>query len=143
LRIVLADVPCHGYADALFRYAMEQTSKRWWSLLLRRCGSRKRRRSPYEAVRKRLAAIGQELPPRDMQPRDMQMPEALAAYHKAEIARWWPVINEASVKAQSGRPALAIVALRPHTIWGCVRICRGMTCVWWRWELLRLYSRAA
>ena len=47
------------------------------------------------AVRKRLTAIGQELPPREM-----QTPEALAAYHKAEIARWWPVIKEAGIKAQ-------------------------------------------
>lgn len=47
------------------------------------------------AVQKRLVAIGQELPPRDM-----QTPQALAAYHKAEIARWWPVIKEAGIKAQ-------------------------------------------
>jgi tripartite-type tricarboxylate transporter receptor subunit TctC len=47
------------------------------------------------AVQKRLIAIGQELPPRDM-----QTPEALDAYHKAEIARWWPVIKEAGIKAQ-------------------------------------------
>ncbi len=47
------------------------------------------------AVQKRLVAIGQELPPPDM-----QTPEALGAYHKAEIARWWPVIKEAGIKAQ-------------------------------------------
>jgi len=47
------------------------------------------------AVQKRLIAIGQELPPPDM-----QTPEALGAYHKAEIARWWPVIKEAGIKAQ-------------------------------------------
>lgn len=47
------------------------------------------------AVQKRMTAIGQELPPRDM-----QTPEALAAFHKAEIARWWPVIKEAGIKAQ-------------------------------------------
>jgi tripartite-type tricarboxylate transporter receptor subunit TctC len=47
------------------------------------------------AVQKRLVAIGQELPPRDM-----QTPEALGAYHKSEIARWWPVIKEAGIKAQ-------------------------------------------
>lgn len=47
------------------------------------------------AVQKRLIAIGQELPPREM-----QTPEALGAYHKAEIDRWWPVIKEAGIKAQ-------------------------------------------
>ena len=47
------------------------------------------------AVRKRLAAIGQELPPHGM-----QTPEALVAYHKAEIARWRPMIKEAGIKAQ-------------------------------------------
>jgi tripartite-type tricarboxylate transporter receptor subunit TctC len=47
------------------------------------------------AVQKRLVAIGQELPPPAM-----RTPDALAAYHKAEIARWWPVIKEAGIKVQ-------------------------------------------
>jgi tripartite-type tricarboxylate transporter receptor subunit TctC len=46
-------------------------------------------------VQKRLVAIGQELPPPDM-----RTPDALAAYHKAEIARWWPVIKDAGIKVQ-------------------------------------------
>ena len=32
--------------------------------------------------------------------RDQQTPEALAAYQKAEIDRWWPIIKEAGIKAQ-------------------------------------------
>ena len=42
------------------------------------------------AVRARLADLGQEIPPRDQ-----QTPEALAAFHKAEIDKWWPIIKAA------------------------------------------------
>jgi tripartite-type tricarboxylate transporter receptor subunit TctC len=47
------------------------------------------------AVRQRLADLGQEIPPRAQ-----QTPEALAAHHKAEIDKWWPVIKAAGIKAQ-------------------------------------------
>jgi tripartite-type tricarboxylate transporter receptor subunit TctC len=47
------------------------------------------------SVRKRLAAIGQEI-----FPRDQQMPEALAAFQKAEIEKWWPIIKAANIKAE-------------------------------------------
>ena len=43
----------------------------------------------------RLAAMHQEIPPREQ-----QTPEALAAYHKAEIDKWWPIIRDAGIKAQ-------------------------------------------
>ena len=45
-------------------------------------------------VRQRLADLGQEI-----LPREQQTPEALGAYHKAEIDRWWPVIKAANIKA--------------------------------------------
>ena len=44
-------------------------------------------------VRKKLADLGQEIPPRDM-----QTPEALFAYHKAEIEKWWPIVKKAGIK---------------------------------------------
>jgi tripartite-type tricarboxylate transporter receptor subunit TctC len=44
-------------------------------------------------VRQRFADQGQEIPPRDQ-----QTPEALAAYHKADIERWWPIIKAANIK---------------------------------------------
>jgi tripartite-type tricarboxylate transporter receptor subunit TctC len=47
------------------------------------------------AVRNRLAGLGQEIPPRDQQPA-----EALAAYHKAEIEKWWPLIKAANIRAE-------------------------------------------
>jgi hypothetical protein len=31
-------------------------------------------------------------------PADKSTPEVLAEWHKAEIARWWPVIKAANVK---------------------------------------------
>ena len=46
-------------------------------------------------VRKRLADLGQEIPPFEQ-----QTPQALAAYHKAEIEKWWPIIKAANIKAE-------------------------------------------
>lgn len=45
-------------------------------------------------VRAKLADLGQEV-----FPREQQTPEALHAYHKAEIEKWWPIIRAAGVKA--------------------------------------------
>jgi len=50
---------------------------------------------PDPAVRARLVDLGQELPARDR-----QTPEALAAYHKAEIEKWWPIVKAANVKGE-------------------------------------------
>jgi tripartite-type tricarboxylate transporter receptor subunit TctC len=46
-------------------------------------------------VRARLAAVGQEI-----FPRDQQTPEALAGYQKAEIEKWWPIIKAAGIKPE-------------------------------------------
>lgn len=46
-------------------------------------------------LRRRFADMGQEIPALDQ-----QTPEGLAGLQKAEIAKWWPVIKEAGIKAQ-------------------------------------------
>jgi tripartite-type tricarboxylate transporter receptor subunit TctC len=48
-----------------------------------------------ENVRKRLADIGQDIPPREQ-----QTAEALRAYQKAEAEKWWPMIKAAGVKPE-------------------------------------------
>jgi len=47
------------------------------------------------AVRRRIADQGMEIPPREQ-----QTPEALGAFHKAEIEKWWPLIKAANVKPE-------------------------------------------
>jgi tripartite-type tricarboxylate transporter receptor subunit TctC len=44
-------------------------------------------------VRKRLGDLGLDIPPREH-----QTPEALGAFHKAEIEKWWPIIKAANIK---------------------------------------------
>jgi tripartite-type tricarboxylate transporter receptor subunit TctC len=47
------------------------------------------------AVRSRLADIGQ-----DIFPPERQTPRALAAFHKAEAEKWWPIIKAAGIKPE-------------------------------------------
>ena len=46
-------------------------------------------------VRRRLTDLGLEI-----SPREQQTPEALAAFQKAEIEKWWPIIRAAGIKAE-------------------------------------------
>lgn len=47
------------------------------------------------AVRQRLSELGQEIPPPEQ-----QTSQGLAAFHRAEIERWWPLIKAAQIKAE-------------------------------------------
>ena len=47
------------------------------------------------ATRKRFLDLGQEIPPVEQ-----QTPEALGAYQKAEIEKWWPLIKAAHIKVE-------------------------------------------
>jgi tripartite-type tricarboxylate transporter receptor subunit TctC len=46
-------------------------------------------------VRQRLADLGQEIAPQNQ-----QTPEALAAYQKAEIEKWWPIVKASGIKVE-------------------------------------------
>jgi tripartite-type tricarboxylate transporter receptor subunit TctC len=46
-------------------------------------------------VRRRLADLGREI-----FPREQQTPEALAAFQRAEIEKWWPIMKAAGVKPE-------------------------------------------
>ena len=37
----------------------------------------------------------------DVASREQQTPEGLAAFHKAEIDKWWPIIKAAGISAQA------------------------------------------
>jgi tripartite-type tricarboxylate transporter receptor subunit TctC len=47
------------------------------------------------AVRQRLGDLGQEITPREQ-----QTPEALAAFHRAEAEKWWPLVKAAGIKPE-------------------------------------------
>ena len=47
------------------------------------------------SVRRRLADLANETVPREQ-----QTPAALAAWQKAEIEKWWPIIKAAGIKAE-------------------------------------------
>ena len=47
------------------------------------------------AVKQRLLELGQVIPSSGQ-----QTPQALAAYHKSEIEKWWPIIKAANIKVE-------------------------------------------
>lgn len=47
------------------------------------------------ATRKRIADLGMDVPPTEQ-----QTPAAFAAFHKAEVEKWYPIVKAAGVKAE-------------------------------------------
>jgi tripartite-type tricarboxylate transporter receptor subunit TctC len=47
------------------------------------------------AVSQRFTELGLDIPPRIQ-----QTPDFLAAHHRAEIEKWWPIIKAAGIRAQ-------------------------------------------
>ena len=47
------------------------------------------------AVKKRFSDLGL-----DVATREQQSPEGLAAFHKGEIEKWWPVIKGANIRVE-------------------------------------------
>ncbi len=60
-----------------------------------------------EDVRHKLIDLGYEMPAGNE-----QSPEALAALHKAEIKKWWPIIRESRSRDQIGGAIGVVVRLR-------------------------------
>ena len=48
-----------------------------------------------DGVRRRFAEQGHEIPPREL-----QTPQALADYQKADVEKWWPVIKAANIRPE-------------------------------------------
>ena len=48
-----------------------------------------------DGVRKRFTELGL-----DVAARDQQTPDGLAAFHKAEIEKWWPIIKAANIRGE-------------------------------------------
>jgi tripartite-type tricarboxylate transporter receptor subunit TctC len=48
-----------------------------------------------QGTKEKLAALGQDIPPADQ-----LTPQALGAFQKAEIEKWWPIVKEAGIKAE-------------------------------------------
>jgi tripartite-type tricarboxylate transporter receptor subunit TctC len=46
-------------------------------------------------LRQQLADLGQQVVPRQQ-----QTPEVLAAFHKAEIEKWWPIVRAANIRGE-------------------------------------------
>jgi tripartite-type tricarboxylate transporter receptor subunit TctC len=46
-------------------------------------------------VLQRMAAMGLDLPPADQ-----RTPAAFAAFHASEVAKWYPIVKAAGIKAQ-------------------------------------------
>src|SRR5262249_48497737 len=46
-------------------------------------------------VNRQLAELGLDIPPADL-----RTPEAVRAFHRAEIEKWWPIIKAAGIKAE-------------------------------------------
>jgi len=46
-------------------------------------------------TKEKLAALGQDIPPPDQ-----LTPQALGAFQKAEIEKWWPIVKDAGIKAE-------------------------------------------
>jgi len=65
------------------------------SAVIARLSSAVREALADPAVRKRLDAMAIEIPPPDM-----LGPEPLAALHKAEIEKWWPLIKAMNIKGE-------------------------------------------
>ncbi|MBV9191336.1 MAG: tripartite tricarboxylate transporter substrate binding protein [Betaproteobacteria bacterium] len=49
----------------------------------------------FPEVQKRFADLGL-----DIAPREIQSPEGMAAFHKAETEKWWPIIRAANIKVE-------------------------------------------
>jgi tripartite-type tricarboxylate transporter receptor subunit TctC len=48
-----------------------------------------------QGTKEKLAALGQDIPPPDQ-----LTPQALGAFQKAEIEKWWPIVKDAGIKAE-------------------------------------------
>ena len=84
-----------GSTDGVGRYVAAKLAAAGAKVLIHGRDKARAKTLADPALQKRFMELGL-----DVAPREQQTPEGLAAFQKAEIDKWWPIIKAAGIKAQ-------------------------------------------